>query len=186
MKVLETRLADVKIIEPEVFGDHRGFFSESYNEKLFSDHGIAFNFVQDNHSLSKEAGIIRGLHYQLSPMAQTKLIRAVTGSIYDVAVDIRKGSPTYGEWVGVILSEDNHRQLLVPKGFAHGFCTISSNVHVLYKVDAYYSKENDRGILWNDPEISIEWPISAPILSEKDTQHPQLKEAEIDFRFEGR
>ncbi|WP_098749143.1 dTDP-4-dehydrorhamnose 3,5-epimerase [Paenibacillus sp. EZ-K15] len=169
------------LIEPKVHGDHRGFFMESYNDSLFKQHGITYNFIQDNQSLSAEAGVLRGLHYQLNPKAQTKLIRVLTGAIYDVIVDIRKSSPTFGQWVGVILSEHNHRQLLVPKGFAHGFCTLVPNTQVLYKVDEYYSPENDRGILWNDPALEIEWPTSNPILSDKDQRHPLLKDAEMNF-----
>jgi dTDP-4-dehydrorhamnose 3,5-epimerase len=181
MKIIETKLDGVIIIEPDVFGDYRGFFMESYNEQKFKEHGLDFNFLQDNHSLSVEAGTIRGLHYQLHPKAQTKLVRVLTGAIYDVVVDIRKDSPTFGQWVGVILSEDNKRQLLVPKGFAHGICTLVTNTQVFYKVDEFYSPENDRGILWNDPAIGIDWPTSKPILSDKDKVHPLLEEAEINF-----
>jgi dTDP-4-dehydrorhamnose 3,5-epimerase len=154
---------------------------ESYNDSLFKQHGITYNFIQDNQSLSAEAGVLRGLHYQLNPKAQTKLIRVLTGAIYDVILDIRKSSPTFGQWVGVILSEHNHRQLLVPKGFAHGFCTLVPNTQVLYKVDEYYSPENDRGILWNDPALGIDWPTSNPTLSDKDQRHPLLKDAEMNF-----
>src|SRR5699024_11787462 len=134
-----TKLAGVKIIEPRVFKDHRGFFMESYNRQTFSEFGLAYDFVQDNHSLSEEKHVIRGLHYQLNPMAQTKLVRVITGAIYDVVVDIRHDSSTLGEWVGVTLSADNYQMLLVPKGFAHGFCTLTENTHVQYKEDALYS-----------------------------------------------
>ncbi|WP_339060914.1 dTDP-4-dehydrorhamnose 3,5-epimerase [Tepidibacillus marianensis] len=181
MKLIETKIDGVKIIEPTVFDDNRGFFMESYNDRIFKDLGLDFKFIQDNHSLSRETGVIRGLHYQLNSKAQTKLVRVVSGAIYDVVVDIRKNSSTFGQWLGVILSEDNHRQLLVPKGFAHGFCTLVPNTQVQYKVDEYYSKEHDRGILWNDPEIGIDWPITTPILSDKDQNHPLLKDAEINF-----
>lgn len=181
MKIINTKLDGVLIFQTDVFYDHRGFFMESYNEKKFNELGLDFNFVQDNHSLSVESGTIRGLHYQLNPKAQTKLVRVLTGAIYDVVVDIRKNSPTFGQWVGVILSEDNKRQLLVPKGFAHGFCTLVKNTQVLYKVDEYYSPEHDRGILWNDPDLGIDWPTSNPILSDKDKNHPALKDAEINF-----
>jgi dTDP-4-dehydrorhamnose 3,5-epimerase len=181
MKVSETKLADVFIIEPKVHGDHRGFFVESYNSATFKKFGIDFPFVQDNHSLSVETGVIRGLHYQLNPKAQTKLVRVISGAIYDVVVDIRKSSPTFGQWIGVILSAANKRQLLVPRGFAHGFCTIVPNTEVVYKVDEYYSPECDRGILWNDPAIGIEWPTSNPILSDKDQKHPLLNDAENNF-----
>jgi dTDP-4-dehydrorhamnose 3,5-epimerase len=185
MKLFETKLPGVKLIEPAVFGDHRGFFMESYNEDVFRRHGITHTFVQDNHSLSVDAGVLRGLHYQLNPKAQTKLIRVTAGAIYDVIVDIRQGSPTYGKWQGFILSSANKRQLLVPKGFAHGFCTLVPNTEVQYKVDEFYSPEHDRGIAWNDPALGIDWPASAPILSEKDGKHPLLAEAENNFVYEG-
>ncbi|WP_164667414.1 dTDP-4-dehydrorhamnose 3,5-epimerase [Virgibacillus doumboii] len=183
MKIVDTKIEDIKIIEPDVFQDNRGFFMESYNLRKFEEIGLSYNFIQDNHSLSADKDVIRGLHYQLNPKAQTKLVRVITGAIYDVAVDIRKGSPTFGQWVGVTLSAENHRMLLVPKGFAHGFCTLAENTHVQYKVDAYYSKENDRGIRWDDPEIGIDWPASAPVLSEKDANQPFLKESEINFVY---
>jgi dTDP-4-dehydrorhamnose 3,5-epimerase len=185
MKLFDTTLPGVKLIEPAVFGDHRGFFMESYNEDVFRRHGITHKFVQDNHSFSVEAGVLRGLHYQLNPKAQTKLVRVTVGAIYDVVVDIRKGSPTYGKWQGFILSSANKRQLLVPKGFAHGFCTLVPNTEVQYKVDEFYSPEHDRGIAWNDPALGIDWPASAPILSEKDGKHPLLAEAENNFVYEG-
>ncbi|MDQ0890928.1 dTDP-4-dehydrorhamnose 3,5-epimerase [Paenibacillus sp. V4I9] len=181
MKIISTKLEGLYIVEPDVYEDSRGFFMESYSGAKFAEHGIEFPFVQDNHSLSVENGVLRGLHYQLNPKAQTKLVRVASGAIYDVAVDIRKGSSTFGQWVGVILSEANKRQLLVPQGFAHGFCTIVSNTQVLYKVDEYYSPEHDRGILWSDRAIGIDWPTSKPILSDKDQKHPLLKDAEINF-----
>jgi dTDP-4-dehydrorhamnose 3,5-epimerase len=183
LKIIETKFKDAFLIEPKVFGDHRGFFMESYNAKVFKELGLDYEFVQDNHSLSVEVGTLRGLHYQLEPYAQTKLVRVIRGAIYDVIVDIRKGSPTYGEWQGFILSEGNKRQLLVPKGFAHGFCTIVPNTEVLYKVDNYYSPEHDRGICWNDPGLNIDWPTNSPILSEKDGKHPRLVEAENNFTY---
>jgi len=181
MRIISTKLHGLHIVEPDLHGDNRGFFMESYSSSKFAEHGIDFPFVQDNHSLSVEAGVLRGLHYQLNPRAQTKLVRVVCGAIYDVAVDIRKDSPTFGQWVGVILSDANKRQLLVPQGFAHGFCTIAPNTQVLYKVDEYYSPEHDRGILWNDPSLGIDWPTSHPILSIKDQEHPLLKDTEINF-----
>jgi len=181
MQVTSLKLNGALLLEPKVHGDHRGFFMESYNDSLFKQNGINYNFIQDNHSLSAEPGVLRGLHYQLNPKAQTKLVRVLTGAIYDVIVDIRKNSPTFGQWVGVILSEHNKRQLLVPKGFAHGFCTLVPNTQVLYKVDEYYSPEHDRGILWNDPALGIDWPTSQPILSDKDQRHPLLKDAEMNF-----
>jgi dTDP-4-dehydrorhamnose 3,5-epimerase len=181
LKVIETSLNDVYLLEPKVFGDARGYFMESYNKKVFVELGLDFNFVQDNQSLSAQVGVIRGLHYQLNPKAQTKLVRVLQGAIYDVVVDIRKSSPTFGKWQGFILSEENKRQLLVPKGFAHGFCTLVPNTVVAYKVDEYYSPDHDRGIVWNDPALGIDWPTSQPILSEKDKCHPVLAEAEINF-----
>ncbi|MCM6931389.1 dTDP-4-dehydrorhamnose 3,5-epimerase [Enterococcus italicus] len=185
LKVTATKLTDVKIIEPAVFGDHRGFFTESYSDKDFKEAGIDFDFIQDNHSLSTEPGVLRGLHFQKGQAAQTKLIRVVTGAVLDVIVDIRKGSPTYGEWEGYILSSSNHRQLLVPKGYAHGFVTLTDNVHFLYKCDNYYNAEADGGIAFDDPELAITWPIdqSKAILSEKDKHHPTLKEFEAENPF---
>lgn len=169
------------LLEPAVHGDSRGFFMESFKESALEEHGLSLRFVQDNHSLSAEPGVIRGLHYQLNPKAQTKIVRVVSGAIYDVVVDIRSSSPTFGQWIGVILSEYNHRQLLVPRGFAHGLCTLVPNTQVLYKVDEYYSPEHDRGILWNDPALGIDWPAANPILSDKDRRHPLLKDAELNF-----
>ena len=181
MNVLTTTLDGVLLLEPKVFGDHRGFFLESYNERQMASLGMQYKFVQDNHSLSVETGTLRGLHYQLNPMAQTKLVRVLAGAIYDVVLDLRKHSPTYGQWEGFILSADNKRQLLVPKGFAHGFCTLVPDTEVFYKVDQYYSPEHDRGILWNDPALGISWPTSDPILSDKDRVHPSFHDAEHHF-----
>ena len=185
LNVTATKLTDVKIIEPAVFGDHRGFFTESYSDKDFKEAGIDFDFIQDNHSLSTEPGVLRGLHFQKGQAAQTKLIRVVTGAVLDVIVDIRKGSPTYGEWEGYILSASNHRQLLVPKGYAHGFVTLTDNVNFLYKCDNYYNAEADGGIAFDDPKLAITWPIdqSKAILSEKDKHHPTLKEFEAENPF---
>lgn len=172
VKIHKTTLQDAMLIETDVYGDNRGFFTESYTKDKFEQAGIKQDFIQDNHSLSVEAGVLRGLHFQLPPKAQTKLIRATTGVIYDVIVDIRKGSPTYKKWEGFILSEYNHRQLLVPKGFAHGFLTLTPNCNVQYKVDEGYSKEHDSGIIFNDETFNIKWPISSDklILSEKDKE----------------
>lgn len=183
MKVTSSKLQGAVLLEPVVHGDHRGFFMESYNRETMEQNGVKHHFIQDNQSLSAQPGVLRGLHYQLNPKAQTKLIRVIAGAIYDVIVDIRQGSPTFGQWEGFILSEYNYRQLLVPKGFAHGFCTLVPNTQVLYKVDEYYSPENDRGILWSDPALGIDWPTLNPILSEKDQKHPLLKNAEMDFIF---
>jgi dTDP-4-dehydrorhamnose 3,5-epimerase len=181
MNIIETGLSGVLIIEPNVFADQRGFFMESYNAERFQEKGISNIFIQDNHSLSVEAGVLRGMHYQLNPKAQTKLVRVTSGAIYDVVLDIRSNSPTFGQWSSVTLSTENKRQLLIPPGFAHGFCTLVPNTEVLYKVDEYYSPEHDRGIVWNDPVLSIDWPTTSPILSDKDQQHPCLAKAEINF-----
>lgn len=184
MKLIETKLSGVVLLEPVVHGDHRGFFMESYTRSKLEPLGLAYDFVQDNQSLSAQAGVVRGLHYQLAPKAQTKLVRVLTGAVYDVVVDIRRGSPTFGEWIGVILSEDNKRQIVVPKGFAHGICTLVPNTQLLYKVDEYYSPAHDRGIAWNDSELAINWPVSSPIISAKDAGQPALRDAEIDFIYE--
>jgi dTDP-4-dehydrorhamnose 3,5-epimerase len=175
MNIKKTLFKGVYIIEPDVFQDHRGFFIESYNKSLLLQEGIDIDFIQDNHSFSNNAGVLRGLHYQLNPKAQTKLVRVCTGAIFDVVVDIRKNSDTFGHWISVILSEENKRQVLVPKGFAHGFCTLVPNTHVIYKVDEYYDGELDRGVLWKDPVIGIDWPVATPILSEKDSKLPLLR-----------
>jgi len=168
MEITQTKLPGVILLKPKVFQDDRGFFLESYNRLTLAKQGIEHNFVQDNHSLSKQKGTLRGLHFQKDPMAQTKLVRVVRGAIFDVAVDIRKDSPHFGKWVGMELSDKNHHQLLVPKGFAHGFCTLQDNTEVLYKVDVYYSPEHDAGYIWNDPTFNIDWPVADPMLSEKD------------------
>ncbi|HDX9659027.1 TPA: dTDP-4-dehydrorhamnose 3,5-epimerase [Bacillus toyonensis] len=179
MKIENTIFEEVKIIIPQVFEDNRGFFMESYNASKLEVEGLKYSFIQDNHSLSTEVGVIRGLHYQLSPKAQTKMIRVIRGAIFDVVVDIRKQSPTFGEWFGIELSSENKKQLLIPKGFAHGFCTLAPDTEVIYKVDELYSPELDRGIMWNDSDINIKWPINNPILSIKDQNHPNLKDAEV-------
>ncbi|MGL5530478.1 MAG: dTDP-4-dehydrorhamnose 3,5-epimerase [Culicoidibacterales bacterium] len=183
MKATKTNLPGVFVIEPNVFGDHRGWFMESYNQAGFeAATGMKIEFIQDNQSFSAQVGTLRGLHYQLAPKAQTKLIRCTRGRIYDVAVDIRPESETYGQWFGIELSEENKKQLLVPKGFAHGFMTLTPDVEVQYKVDELYSPEHDRGIIWNDPSIGIEWPLDVtPVLSAKDEAAPLLKDAENNF-----
>jgi dTDP-4-dehydrorhamnose 3,5-epimerase len=184
MNIIKTKLDKVVIIEPNVFGDHRGWFMETYNDQAFKEQGIDISFIQDNQSFSAIKGTLRGLHYQMNPKSQTKLVRCTKGSIYDVAVDIRKGSPTYGEWFGIELNAENKKQLLVPKGFAHGFITLTNDVEVQYKVDELYSPEHDRGIFWNDATIGIDWPIDIqPVLSEKDERAPLLKDADSNFIF---
>lgn len=185
LKVTTTKLQDVKIIEPAIFGDHRGFFTESYSDRDFKEAGIDIDFIQDNHSLSTQAGVLRGLHFQRGKAAQTKLIHVVTGAVLDVIVDVRAGSPTYKQWEGYILSASNHRQLLVPKGFAHGFVTLTDNVNFLYKCDGYYDAEADGGISFKTPELNIDWPIDfdQAITSEKDANQPTFTEFEKDNPF---
>lgn len=174
MKVTPTAIADVLLIEPSVFGDARGFFFESFNRRVFREStGLDLNFVQDNHSRS-ERGVLRGLHYQVQ-QAQGKLVRVVRGAVFDVAVDIRQESPSFGQWVGTELSEDNHRQLWVPPGFAHGFLVLSESADFLYKTTDYYAPEHERCIAWDDPAIGIDWPLAAPPrLSDKDRQGMSL------------
>jgi dTDP-4-dehydrorhamnose 3,5-epimerase len=181
-----TYLQDLLLLEPTLHGDHRGWFMETYSEAKLREYGLALNFLQDNHSFSAIKGTLRGLHYQLEPKAQTKLVRCTHGAIYDVAVDIRQGSPTYGQWYGVELSAANRLQLLIPRGFAHGFQTLADDVQVQYKVDELYAPDCDRGIAWNDPAIGIEWPpAGAPVLSDKDANAPLLQHAEHNFRYKG-
>ncbi|HDQ00419.1 MAG TPA: dTDP-4-dehydrorhamnose 3,5-epimerase [bacterium] len=175
-------IQDVILIEPKVFNDDRGFFIETYKQSEFRAFGIQESFVQDNHSHSTR-GVLRGLHYQLNPGAQAKLVRVIHGEIWDVAVDIRKGSPSFGCWVGEKLSAENARLMYIPKGFAHGFCVLSHVADILYKVTEEWSPEFERGIIWNDPEIKINWGVSEPILSSKDQQLPLLKDAENNFVF---
>ena len=167
LNVTETRLKGVYIVEPQVFGDARGWFMESWSRRRLEEAGIHVDFVQDNQSYSAQKGTLRGLHYQLNPMCQAKLLRATRGAIFDVAVDIRRGSPQYGEWVGVELSADNKKQLFIPRGFAHGFITLT---------DDYYAPECDGNIAWNDPDIAVAWPLQPVILSDKDQKAPTLKE----------
>ncbi|CAO3383394.1 dTDP-4-dehydrorhamnose 3,5-epimerase [Azospirillum argentinense] len=178
MDVVALSIPDVKIIRPKKFGDHRGFFSETYNKKTFEAAGLHHDFVQDNQSLSAEVGTVRGLHFQLPPFAQDKLVRVVRGAILDVAVDIRKDSPTFGQHVSAVISAEEWNQILVPVGFAHGFCTLEPNTEVVYKVTNYYSAAHDRGLLWNDPDLGIEWPVAAgkALLSDKDLKHPRFAE----------
>jgi len=185
MKIRELGLKGVKEIIPQRFGDERGFFSETYNQAAFQEAGLPANWVQDNHSLSSQKNVLRGLHFQTEPFAQDKLVRVVSGEIFDVAVDIRKGSPDYGKWVGLTVSAKLGNQILIPKGFAHGFLTLAENVEVEYKVSAPYSPQNDCSILWNDPAIGIDWPFGGdPILSKKDKEAALLGEVENNFFFE--
>ena len=184
MNVIETTLAGVLILEPKVFGDARGWFMESWSKKKMEDAGIFVDFVQDNHSFSAEKGTLRGLHYQLNPMAQAKLLRVSRGTIFDVAVDIRRGSPTYAKWVGIELSAENHRQLFIPRGFAHGFITLTEDVEVQYKADNLYAPDCDGNNRWNDPEIGVQWPLAPTVLSDKDANAPLLAaRTELNFTY---
>lgn len=185
MKVIKTDIEDVIIIEPEVFGDARGYFFESYSQKKFNEQVRDIKFVQDNESKSKY-GVLRGLHFQKGRYAQSKLVRVVKGRVLDVAVDIRKGSPTFGQYVAVELSEDNHRQLFVPRGFAHGFSVLSEEAIFQYKCDNLYAPHAEGAIAWNDPEIGIEWrlPKEDILLSVKDSDHPMLKDSEYLFDYD--
>lgn len=185
MNVIKTDVLDVYILEPKVFGDNRGWFMESWSEKKMEDAGLHYTWIQDNHSFSATKGTLRGLHFQKGDAAQAKLVRCAKGAVLDVAVDMREGSPTYKKWVAVELSAENHRQLLIPRGFLHGFVTLTDDVEFLYKADNLYSPENDRNILWNDAEIGVEWGIENPIISDKDAKAPTLSESDIDFKYQG-
>ncbi|EKM0365131.1 dTDP-4-dehydrorhamnose 3,5-epimerase [Cronobacter turicensis] len=179
MNVIQTAIPDVLILEPKVFGDDRGFFFESYNQRIFEDAvGRKVEFVQDNHSKSAK-GVLRGLHYQLAPHAQAKLVRCLQGAIYDVAVDIRLGSPTFGQWVGAELSAENKHQIWIPEGFAHGFIALEHDTEILYKTNDFYSKECERSIKWDDEQLNIAWPEKAGIISEKDAMAPAFSNADL-------
>jgi dTDP-4-dehydrorhamnose 3,5-epimerase len=183
MTLNETAVNGVFEIEPKVFGDNRGWFYESYSKEKFEKLGITAEFVQDNRSFSAQKGTLRGLHCQTNPKAQSKLITCLKGAILDVAVDIRKGSPTYMKWVAVELNEENKKMLFIPKGCLHGFVTLTENVEVSYKVDEFYSPENDRSVCFCDSEIGVEWGIENPILSDKDKNAPLLKDSDVNFEF---
>ncbi|HHC30104.1 MAG TPA: dTDP-4-dehydrorhamnose 3,5-epimerase [Rhodobacterales bacterium] len=186
MQLSITSLPDVALLSPRRFGDHRGFFAETYSRAEFAKHGIDLEFVQDNHSLSAEVGTVRGLHFQGPPHAQAKLVRCGRGAIFDVAVDIRRGSPTFGRWVGYELSAENGQQLFVPAGFAHGFMTLQPDSEIVYKVSDYYAPETEGALRWDDPEIGIDWPLSsAATLSEKDAAAPLLEDLDSPFLWEG-
>lgn len=176
MKFEKTKLEGVVIITPDVFGDHRGFFMESWSEHKMKEAGLHYNFVQDNHSMSSVKGTLRGIHFQKGDKAQAKLVRCVKGAVLDVAVDLRHESPTYKQWVAVELSAENKKQLMIPRGFGHGFVTLTDEVEFLYKADNYYAPEADGGIRWNDPEIGVDWGVENPILSAKDEKNPFLKD----------
>ena len=186
MQAVDTELADIKILKPIRHADSRGFFSEVFKESQLRQFGIDIHFVQDNHSLSALKGVVRGLHFQIPPFAQAKLLRVTSGSIFDVAVDIRWGSPNFGRHVPVVLSAHEWNQIFIPEGFAHGFCTLESDTEVIYKVSAYYSAAHDRGLLWSDPALGIDWPLAVGemVLSDKDRKHPVLADLPRYFEYE--
>jgi dTDP-4-dehydrorhamnose 3,5-epimerase len=183
LEVISLAIPDVKLVTPKKHGDARGFFSETYNRAIFADHGIALDFVQDNQSFSAQAGTLRGLHYQTPPFAQDKLIRVVRGRILDVAVDLRRGAPTFGKWVAAEISAEKWNQIFVPAGFAHGICTLEPNTEIFYKVTNVYSAQHDCGIRWNDPDLEIDWPFAKNklVLSDKDARQPFLKNIATPF-----
>lgn len=178
MEFIPTKLEGVFIVEPKVFGDERGFFLESWSRRAFEDAGLFYDFVQDNHSRSARKGILRGIHFQRGVSAQAKLVRCVRGAVLDVAVDLRRESPTYKQWVAVELSAENHRMLLIPRRFGHGFLTLTDDVEFLYKADNFYDPDADGGVRWNDPELGIDWGVTDPVLSKKDQTSPFLREIE--------
>lgn len=188
MKTIKTIVPEVLIIEPDCYGDHRGWFMETYSEPKFKENGIMAQFVQDNHSMSAKKGTVRAIHFQNNPMAQAKLVRCINGTVIDVAVDLRKGSPTYKQWVSIEISAENKRQVYVPRGFGHGFIALTDNVEFVYKVDNLYSKEHDRGIRFDDPSIGVDWggllDGIEPILSEKDRNSPLLENSDCNFVYE--
>lgn len=181
MKITKTKLEGVVIIEPDVVGDNRGFFMETWNKKKMTEIGLDYDFVQDNHSKSTVKGTLRGIHFQKGDKAQAKLVRCVKGAVLDVAVDLRRNSPTFKQWVGVELNEENKKQLLIPRGFGHGFVTLTDDVEFLYKADNYYAPEADAGVRWNDPDIGVEWGVENPILSDKDKNNPFLEDCKELF-----
>lgn len=185
MQIEDTALEGVKVLTPRRLGDHRGFFAETYNADILQNAGIDTVFVQDNHSLSQTVGTVRGLHFQNPPHAQAKLVRCGRGSLFDVAVDIRAGSPTFGQWVGYELSFENGKQLLIPEGFAHGFMTLEEDTEIVYKCSAFYAPETEGALIWDDPEIGIDWPLQGitPMLSGKDAEAPGLAGLETQFTY---
>ncbi|HYD70323.1 dTDP-4-dehydrorhamnose 3,5-epimerase [Azospirillum sp.] len=187
MDIQRLAIPDVLVLKPAKFGDERGFFSETYNRRRFAEAGIDLDFVQDNHARSAQAGTVRGLHFQTPPFAQDKLLRVVKGAVLDVAVDVRHGSPTYGKHVAVELSEGAWNQILVPVGFAHGYCTLAPDTEVIYKVSNYYAPKNDAGMLWNDPDLGIEWPVRPEdaLLSDKDRVLPRFADLPVHFTYAG-
>jgi len=185
LDVSQTGIPGLVVVKPRVFGDSRGFFLETYSRKAFAAAGLDYDFVQDNQARSGPRGVLRGLHYQRPPTTQAKLVWVTRGAVYDVAVDLRVGSPTYKKWFGIELSEDNFLRLMVPRGFAHGYVTLTEDAEFLYKVDAPYSPADDAGLAWNDPEISVAWPVADPVLSEKDARQPLLAASGSPFAWNG-
>jgi len=181
MEFIKTTLKDAYLIKPKVFRDERGFFLEFYSKKMFEEQGIRADFVQDNYSLSVKKGVLRGLHFQNPPNEQAKLVRVTKGSVYDVIVDIRKNSETYGKWEGFELSAENFQMLFVPRGFAHAFVTLEDNTEFMYKVDSFYAPESDSGLIWNDSDLAIDWPVKDPVLSEKDSKLQYFKNFNSPF-----
>lgn len=181
MEIEKTSLEGAYLIKPNVFQDERGFFMETYSKKKLAEFGITEEFVQDNHSMSVTKGVLRGLHFQNPPHTQAKLVRVTRGAVYDVIVDLRKDSPTFGKWEGFELTENNFYMLYVPRGFAHGFCTLKDYTEFQYSCDDFYEPESEGGLMWNDPDLKIYWPIENPILSEKDQKHPPFKEFNSPF-----
>ncbi len=185
MEFIERKLKNVLEITLNPFKDDRGFFMRTYDEQLFMERGLARPWQQENHSRSEKSGIIRGLHFQMPPFAETKLVRCIVGAVLDVFVDLRKDSPTFGQWDSIELSAENKKMIFIPRGFAHGFCTLSEISEVVYKVDNVYSKEHERGLIWNDPQLDISWPVESPILSEKDQSNKTLKQLEHEINLIG-
>lgn len=187
MQIEQTALEGVLLLTPRRFGDHRGFFAETYSARVLQDAGVETAFVQDNHSVSEQVGTVRGLHFQAPPHAQAKLVRCGRGALFDVAVDIRRGSPTYGRWVGYELSFENGRQLLVPAGFAHGFMTLQPGTEIVYKCSDFYAPETEGALRWDDPQVGIDWPldVAEPVLSAKDEAAPLLADLVTPFEAEG-
>jgi dTDP-4-dehydrorhamnose 3,5-epimerase len=185
VEVRSLAISDVKVITPRLFKDERGFFCETYSRRALAEAGIVADFVQDNHSLSRTRGVLRGLHFQTEPFAQGKLVRVLRGSIFDVAVDIRRGSPDFGKHVSCVLSAENWSQMWIPPGFAHGFCTLEPDTEVLYKVTAFYAPQCDRGIAFDDPDLGIAWPLAGgeAVLSDKDRRHPRLRDLPAEFTY---
>lgn len=181
MKLIETKIKDLYIIEPEIFGDNRGWFTESWSKKKFEDNGLFYDFVQDNHSLSTKKNTLRGIHFQYGKYAQAKLVRCCKGKVLDVAIDLRFNSPTYKNWIAVELTAENKKQFLIPRGFGHAFLTLTNDVEFLYKADNFYDKASEDSIIWNDPILNIDWSVKNPIVSEKDSLAKNFDEQKIYF-----